>query len=337
MQVYGIDLSKEKFDVNFFDTDGKEKSRMVKNGLDSISKFLSKVPGGSVLCAENTGSYGDLLVFLCNQCGVSIALVPGYTVKHSLGILKGKSDPIDAARLREYGERFFDKLSFKTYQSESGSELRQLYSLRSQLVKSRKKLRTGEHAREQMPMQSIRANVILQASLAALDEQVGAVEKEMELIIKSDAGLVENYELAVSVLGVGPVIATDLIIKTGNFSTIGTARKAASYAGVCPFPNASGNMVGKSRTSPFADKELKSLLYMGAKSAVKHNKEYRLYYQKKQQEGKPHYLIMNNVMNKLLRTIYSVVNSKKPYSRDYICLDPREINKNDNGSKKIVA
>src|SRR5699024_4553834 len=143
------------------------------------------------------------------------------------------------------------------------------------------------HARENMPMQSISVNRVLQAALNALDEQIKAVEKEMALIIKSDAQLSENYELAVSVMGVGPVIATDLIIKTRNFKTIDTARKAASYAGVCPFPNASGNMVGKSRTSPFADKELKALLYMGAKSAVKHNKEYNLYYQKKQQEGKP--------------------------------------------------
>lgn len=337
MQVYGIDLSKEKFDVNFFGTDGKEKNKTVRNGLASISKFLSGIPKGSFLCAENTGSYGDLLVFVCNQLGIQTALVPGYTVKHSLGILKGKSDPIDASRLREYGKRFFDKLTFKEYHSENISELRQLYSLRSQLVKSRKKLRTGEHAREQMPMQSIRANQILEASLTALDRQIVAVEQEMSLIISSDTELVETYSLAVSVLGVGPVIATDLIIKTGNFKTIDTARKAASYAGVCPFPNASGNMVGKSRTSPFADKELKSLLYMGAKSAVKHNKEYRLYYQKKQLEGKPHYLIMNNVMNKLLRTIYSVVNSRTPYSRDYVCLDPRESNKNVNGSKKIVA
>jgi len=335
MQVYGIDLSKEKFDVNFLDSDGKEKNKTVRNGLTGISGFLSVVPEGTVLCAENTGTYGDLLVFLCNQYAVPIALVPGYTVKHSLGLVKGKSDPVDAARLREYGERFVDKLSFKEYQSENMSELRQLYTLRSQLVKSRKELITGAHAREQMPFQSVRANLILKASLSSLDGQIGEVEKEISLIIMNDAEMAENYTLSVSVFGVGPVIATNVIIKTGNFKAIDTARKAASYAGVCPFPNTSGNMVGKSKTSPFADKELKSLLYMGAKAAVKHNKEYRLYYQKKQQEGKPHYLIMNNVMNKLLRTIYSVVKNKTPYSRDYVCLDPRE--KNINGSEKNVA
>jgi transposase len=335
MQVYGIDLSKEKFDVNYLNEKREEKAMTVKNGLTGISGFLSTVPPGAVLCAEHTGTYGDLLVFLCNQCEVSIALVPGYTLRHSLGLVKGKSDPIDAARLREYGERFPDKLSFREYQNENMSELRQLYSLRSQLVKSRKELRAGAHAREQMPMQSVSVNLILKTTLEALEGQIEQTEKEIALIIKSDAELEKNYTLAVGVKGVGPVIATDMLIKTGNFKVIDTARKAASYAGVCPFPNSSGNMVGKSKTSPFADRELKSLLYMGAKSAAKHNKEYRLYYQKKQQEGKPHYLIMNNIMNKLLRTIYSVVKNKMPYDRDYVCLDPRE--KNMNGSEKKVA
>lgn len=335
MQIYGIDLSKSKFDVNFLDANGKSVNKTVKNDLKSISKFLSKVPKDTVLCAENTGTYGDLLVFLCNQYEIKIALVPGYNVKHSLGLVKGKTDPIDAARLREYGERFYDKLSLKVYQSESMSELRQLYSLRSQLVKARKLLTTGVHARQQMPMQSIKTNNILKATLDSLDKQIKEVEVEIILIIRNDAELQENYDLSVSVLGIGPVIATNLIIKTGNFEVIDTARRAASYAGVCPFPNASGNMVGKSKTSPFGDKELKTLLYLGARAAVKHNKEYKLYYQKKQQEGKHHFLIMNNVMNKLLRTIYSVIKNKTPYDRNYICLDPRE--RNITSSEKKVA
>ena len=74
MQVYGIDLPKEKFDVNFFDTDGKEKNRTENSGLTAISKFLSKILQGSVLCEENTGNYGDILVFLCNRYGVKIVL-----------------------------------------------------------------------------------------------------------------------------------------------------------------------------------------------------------------------------------------------------------------------
>ena len=335
MQVYGIDLSMEKFDVNFIDAKGKEKEKEVKNGVVSISKFLSTIPKDGILCAEHTGAYGDLLVYLCNQVEVPIALVPGYTIKHSLGLLKGKADPLDARRIREYGERFTDKLVFSEYDEECIVEIKQLYTLRSQLVKARKTLVTSDKGRYHLPMQNVSVHNHLQSVLANLDTEIAAVEEEIEALIKMNQDLNENYELVTSIKGVGPVIATDLLIKTGNFKNIDTARKAASYAGVCPFPNTSGKMVGKSKTSPFADKKLKSLLYMGAKSAVKHNKEYQLYYQKKKLEGKPHYLIMNNISNKMLRTIYSVVENKTPYSQDHICLDPRE--RNINSSTKKVA
>jgi len=336
MQVYGIDLSMEKFDVNYIDKNGQEKKKEVKNNLNGISKFLATVPADAVLCAENTGTYSDMLVFLSNQSGIAIALVPGYTIKHSLGMVKGKSDPIDAGRIREYGERFYDKLVLKEYDKEEIVELKSLYALRSQLVKSRKILRTGEHSRTNVPMQSLSVKKHTNRALTNLDSEIKAVENEIEEIIKSDHELKENYELSMSIKGIGPVITTDLIIKTGNFKTIDTARKAASYAGVCPFPNESGKMVGKKKTSPFADRKLKALLYMGTKSAVKHNPEYRLYYQKKKLEGKPHYLIMNNISNKMLRTIYSVVKNKNPYTLDYVCIDPREL-KNSNSSSIKVA
>ncbi len=336
MQVYGIDLSMEKFDVNYIDENGKEHKKEVKNQVKNISKFLEAVSKDAVLCAENTGTYGDLLLFLANQLAIKIALVPGYTIKHSLGIIKGKSDPIDAGRIREYGERFRDKLTFKRYDTEEIAELKSLYSLRSQLVKARKIIRTGEHSRTKAPMQSIVVKKHSKIALMQLDADIEALEIEMEDIIKQDPELNESYRFATSVKGIGPVIATDLIIKTGNFKTIDTARKAASYAGVCPFPNESGKMVGKRKTSPFADRKLKSLLYMGAKSAVKHNKEYRLYYQKKKLEGKSHYLIMNNVSNKMLRTIYAVVKNRIPYSQEYINLDPREL-ENFNSSTEKVA
>lgn len=336
MQVYGIDLSMEKFDVNFIDANGKEKHREVKNKLSSISHFLDSVPKRCVLCAEHTGAYGDLLVYLSNQFNVQIALVPGYTIKHSLGITKGKSDSVDARRVREYGERFFDKLVFKEYDTEEIIELKSLYTLRTQLVKARKGLKTGCHGRSILPIQSIIVNKHIQQVLHNLDEEIKEVEAEIEAVIMANNDLKENYELAVTVKGIGPVIATDLIIKTGNFATIDTAKKASSFAGVCPFPNSSGKMVGKAKISPFADKELKSLLYMGAKSAVKHNKEYRLYYEKKKMEGKPHFLIMNNVANKMLRTIYSVVKNKEPYRQDYICLDPREVKNNNSSTKKVA-
>lgn len=335
MQIYGIDLSKEKFDVAYLNTSGEEKLKVVDNELNSISKFISKLPKDCWICAEHTGNYSDLLVFLCNQEGIPISLVPGYTVKHSLGIVKGKSDPIDAKKIREFGTRFSDKITKTFFHTENIAELRELHALRNQLVKARKLLTTSNKGRKHLPFQSISTQKHAVETINEIEKQIKSVEEEMDSIIQESEELFKNFKLATSIPGVGPVITTELIIKTGNFKAIDTAKKASSFAGVCPFPNASGKMVGKSKTNNLADKKLKSFLFMGAKAAAKHNPDFRLYFQRKTLEGKHYYLIMNNISNKMLRTIYSVINNNKPYERNYITKDPREMF-NKNSEKKVA-
>lgn len=323
MQIYGIDLAMEKFDVNFIDKKGNEKSLIVNNKLGAIARFLKQVPAGSLLCAEYTGVYGNLLVFLCNQLEIPISLISGYNIKHSLGLQKGKSDKLDAKRIREYGERFSDKLKLAEYESETLQELSELYVLRAQLVKERKMLQTNQNSRKHNPYNSIYVHNKAQEVVAVFNKSISDIEDEILRIIENDHSLKRTFELSTSVKGIGPITTCELIIKTGNFERIDTARKAASYAGVSPFPNSTGKMVKKDRVSPMSDKTLKTLLHLCAKSAVQHNKEYKLYYQRKKAEGKPHYLILNNISNKLLRTLYSVVLSGKSYDPNYICIDPR--------------
>ncbi len=324
MRYYGLDLAKEKFDVNYLNQEGRMCSEEVKNNIKGISKFLMNLSDDVVLCAEHTGSYGELLLFLCNQSGISIAFVSGYTIKHSLGLIKGKSDPVDAKRIREYAERFTDKLTFSVYDNENLTELRELFVTRKQLVKSRKQIVTAMKSTSSRPMQSISAHRGFQTTIDSISVEIEKLENEIQCILVTDDELYENYTLATSIIGVGPVLATQLIIKTGNFKVINTARKAASFAGVCPFPNSSGKMVAKSKTSFLADKDLKATLHMAARTARMHNINYNLYYTKKEQEGKPYFLILNNISNKLLRTIYSVVQNKKEFDKNHICIDPRE-------------
>ncbi len=174
---------------------------------------------------------------------------------------------------------------------------------------------------------SIYVNKVSSRMLDQLTEAIIEIELQIVNVIRSDKEYEKNFDLITSVKGVGLVTACELLIKTVNFKKITTAKKAASYAGICPFPNASGQMVKKSKVSSMSDKSLKSMLFMCAKSAVAHNQEYRLYYRKKELEGKPHYLIMTNVANKLLRTIYKVIETGIPWDPNYICLDPRKIEK----------
>jgi len=71
--------------------------------------------------------------------------------------------------------------------------------------------------------------------------------------------------------------------------------------------------------------KLKSLLHICAKTICIHNKEFKLYRERKMLEGKHFYLLMNNVSNKLLRTVYAVVDSQKPFDPNLITLDTRNI------------
>lgn len=324
MKVYGIDLSKEKFDVSFI-FEGKEKKKVVSNNYKGICNFLNHVGNNTILVAEHTGSYGDLLVHLCYQYKIKIALVPGYNIKHSLGLQRGKSDAKDASRIRKYGERFYEELYFIEPKSESVKELKELHALREQLSKSRKSLLLGQEARKQGPYQSINVYNSFKRAIAHIEDEISEIEESIKRVVQNDQELKDNYKLVTSIKGIGPVIANNLIIKTENFKRISTAKKAAAFAGVCPYPNSSGKISLSAKTSHIADKKLKSLLFLAAKTAVAHNKEYSLYAERKKLEGKPYYLIMNNVSNKMLRTVYGVIKSRKPYDINYMCKDPRQV------------
>lgn len=322
-QIYGIDLSQEKFDVSFRGKEQKNVHKIIKNNLNGIIQFLESLPKEALLCAEYTGVYGELLVFLCNYMHVPIALAPGYQIRHSLGLQKGKSDKIDAIRIREYGERFGDKLVAIDYPEENIKELRELFGLRSQLVKERKMLQTHQKRMVHMAFNSLKTHQITKDTIAHLTTSIKDIEREIMGLIDGNFDIRRNYKLITDIIGIGQITACELIVKTDNFKTINTSRKAASYAGVCPFPNSSGKMVGKSRVNHMSDKELKSLLYMCSIAAARLNPEYRLYFERKKIEGKPYFLIMNNISNKLLRTIYGVVKSGKRYELGYITTDPR--------------
>lgn len=318
------------FEVSFFDASGRLCHLLVKNTVDGISKFLHKLPSGAVLCAEYTGVYGDLLLRLCDLEEVTLCLVSGYEIKHSLGLQRGKSDSLDACRIREYGERFYDRLHPSHYPGDTMYELQELYRTRALLVDSRKRLETLSIGDNCKPSVSLSAARSREAVLSELDAQIDGLNREIESLILSCPELGRNYRLVTSVVGIGPVTGCDLIIKTGNFRKLDTAGKCAAYAGVAPYPNESGKTDRGHRVSPMGDRELKKLLFLCARSAKEHNKEIALYFRKKHEvEKKPFFLVMNNISNKLLRLVYSLVRKQQFFDRDYMQPDPRLVTISD--------
>lgn len=176
MQIYAIDVSKEHLDIFSRLEDEKIFQKRIKNNFNSICKLLSALETEDFICAEFTGVYTNLLWHLSAMYGIKIALASGFDIKHSLGNRKGKSDKLDAERIWEYASRFSDKLNFVRPDDERMQELKMLFNLRNQLVKSLKTLHTSHTMSKLNPYLSIAENRIREQTGAFIKEQIKQTE-----------------------------------------------------------------------------------------------------------------------------------------------------------------
>lgn len=108
-----------------------------------------------------------------------------------------------------------------------------------------------------------------------LESQVESIEEEMAQTIEADEQMKTNYNLLLSVDGIGIVNAINTIIATHNFAMFDNARQYASYIGVAPFEHISGtNVRGRTHVEPGA-KMLKADLTGAVRTCINHDKEIR--------------------------------------------------------------
>lgn len=67
-----------------------------------------------------------------------------------------------------------------------------------------------------------------------------------------------------------------------------------------------------------ANKKVKSLLHLGAMSAIQHCAQLKAYYQRKVAEGKNKMLVLNNVRNKLVLRVFACVRQDRNYDEKYV-------------------
>lgn len=156
------------------------------------------------------------------------------------------------------------------------------------------------------------------AALEGLGKSKTVIEKRMQQLINCDAELKRIFELATSVKGVGKVLATELLIYTHKFTRMTNIKQLACYCAVAPFTHSSGTSVrGKTRTSHFANMNLKTTLHLAAMSSTQYVPDLREYYQRRVAEGKSKMCVINAIRNKLLHRILAVVKRGTPYQLNY--------------------
>jgi transposase len=145
-------------------------------------------------------------------------------------------------------------------------------------------------------------------------KQIEKIDNELSTIIKKSDQLKQMYDLIVSIKGVGPQTALFIISYTHGFTRFKTWRQFASYCGVAPFPYQSGISIrGRTKVNNLANKKIKSLLDLCAKSSIQFNMEMKMYYEKRVKDGKSKMSTINIIRNKILSRIFATVSRGTPY------------------------
>jgi len=316
--VAGIDLSKSSFDV-FLKCTGKGSS--FSNDIKGFKAMWIWLHGQGVdftklkFAIEHSGRYGLKLCQFLQQRSCWFTLVSGLAIKRSLGLQRGKTDPIDAKRIAEYGSLFLNKLRASQLPDKAILELKALRSTEQGLVQGRatEKARVKEYTSTKAGDVKLSIEVH-QYMIKQFTKQIKKVQSRIKQLIASHQPLKQNFKLLMSISGIGEKTALLLLTVTDNFTRFNSARKFACYSGIAPFPYQSGTSVkGRTKVSHLANKEVKKLLYMCAMSSIQHDEEIKQFYHRKTNEAKHPLSVINAIKNKLVQRVFAVIKRQTPY------------------------
>jgi transposase len=277
-------------------------------------------PSEIMIVMEHTGLYSFCLENFLHQQRIRFVKINALAIKRSIGLVRGKTDQIDAARIAAYGHEKRGRLKAEIPANGDMKRLQMLYSTRERFVKQRTAITCA--VKEYRHIGIKEKDIIMQSQvkiLKEIDRQIDRLEEETQSIIENTGTVKHNFKLLTSIKGVGKVLALATIIKTNNFTRFDNARKFACFCGTAPFEHTSGTSIkGRTRVSHLADKKMKTLLDLSAKSAIQYDKELREFYLKRIEMGKAKMSVINIVRNKILYRMFAVVKRQTPFTSDYL-------------------
>lgn len=323
----GIDIAKETLDWAVYTQQGVQLSTHTPNTLAGIKTALTKLkalpgwnPKQAVFCMEHTGIYNAHLLQQFYDLKLALWLESSLQIKQAGGMQRGKTDKVDAQRIAQYAYRFRDQIRLWEPPRQVIQKLAFLSTTRQRLNQAYNLLAVPVAEQETFISKSLQKTLksSVKKSLIALREEQKAVDQQMAELIQADARLKELFELMVSIPGIGPVIATELLVATNEMQSINDPKKLACHAGVAPFEYRSGSSIrGKTKVSHQARKRLKALIHLGTMSAIQVAGDLQDYYARKLKEGKPKMVIINAARNKLIHRVCAVVRRGEKYDQNY--------------------
>jgi transposase len=330
IHVVGIDLSKLTFDAAVIvneqpDNIRHKQFRKTQEGLLQFQDWLQQsgviLNEQTLICMEFTGLYNRMVLNFLEQSSVIVWVEMAAHIKHSLGLQRDKSDKLDAKRIALFAWRNQDEAHVWNTLNNDAQKIKDMLAQRERLVDTKIRLLVPleEMKREGLSGEAKQLEAYQKPVITQLDNSINKIEKAIKNIINSNEKLKSKAALVQSVKGVGFVICWYLIACTNGFEHLKNGKSLACYCGVVPFQNSSGTSIkSKPRVSHIANKKLKSLLHMGALSAIQHDPELKAYNERKIKTGKNKMCVLNAVKNKLILRIAAVLRDNKEFEENHV-------------------
>ena len=298
----GGDVSKDHVDIAVLDG----RSWRVPMTVEALEEVVSQLPASGVhLVVESTGGYEELASAVFRRAGARVSVVNPKRVRdfaRACGQL-AKSDPVDARVLAHFGRAMQPRPQEALDEEMLG--LRAVLDRRHQLVTNR----VAEKNRLKLAPPTVREDI--SEHIDWLTERIEQLDRRLAQMLELPR-FEARARLLRSVPGVGPITVVTLLALCPELGSL-DRKRIACLAGLAPFANESGGIKGRRRI--FGGRaRVRSILYLAAVVASRHNPPLRAFYERLVASGKAKKAAFTAVARKLLTQLNAIVRDGAEWS-----------------------
>ena len=300
----GIDVAKAQVDVAVRPTGQRWVVSFDETGVGELVSQMEDLSPALVLL-EASGGLELPLVAALAAAALPVVVVNPRQVRdfaRATGTL-AKTDALDAAVLAHFAEAV--RPPVRPLRDAETQALNALAARRHQvmimLVSEKNRLSSA----------TIAVRPRIEAHIAWLERELDDLDEGLRQTLRQSPVWREKEDLLRTVPGVGEQLSLTLLAYLPELGTL-DRRKIAALVGVAPFNRDSGTLRGK-RTVWGGRARIRSVLYMRALVASRHNPVIRDFYQRLLAAGKPKKLALIACMRKLLVILNSMLKHGSPW------------------------
>jgi transposase len=153
-------------------------------------------------------------------------------------------------------------------------------------------------------------------SLVFSRRQALTAQQEMRRFVEATPDLAESVRYAMSLPGIGWIVATYAIARLGDWRELGTSAQTASFMGLVQTEDSTGDTTSRGAITKAGDPVLRSLMIEAAWTAIRHDPELAACYQRIKEthaKDKAARIAIVAVARKLATRLHCVLQERRVY------------------------